>query len=69
MDDSMLELIAVVLLVSLVAWVVRSTPHCPQIQCDYQSTPQLARPSIHHVPFRYPRDTGNSDQMNYIARS
>jgi len=65
----MLELIAVVLLVCSIVWVVMSKPQCPPTHCGYQKTPQLARPSIHHIPFRYPRDTNNSDQMNYIVRS
>ena len=64
----MWEIIAVILLVCSVALVVWRRP-CPPTRCEYEKTPQLARPSIHHVPFRYPRDTNNSDQMNYMTHA
>ena len=60
-----LLLLAVLAILFVAWWFLPSSPGGAWC-CGYKKTPPLARPAMHHIPFRYPKDTNNSDQPNQV---
>lgn len=56
-------IVVFLILLSVFVWCM-PLGSCPSTHCEYVHTPRLARPAIHHTPFRYPLDTNNSDRQN-----